>query len=120
MRGQLVTFPIDHVTPQSADGETIEENLALSCPVCNGRKWKHTQGIVVESGETAALFNPRTQDWTEHFAWSQQEIGVLVALTDCGRATIARLQMNDPDIVEARQLLAELGLFDEILVTSAS
>jgi hypothetical protein len=34
--------------------------------------------------------------------------------TPCGRATIALLQMNDPDMLAIRQLLASVGLFAEI------
>ncbi len=34
-RGQVATFPIDHVLPRSSGGETILDNLALACPHCN-------------------------------------------------------------------------------------
>jgi hypothetical protein len=114
-RGQVGTFPIDHVTPRSQAGPTVLGNLALACPVCNGHKWKYAVGVDPVSGEVVPLFNPRTDVWSHHVRWSREQMGVLEGLTPCGRATIARLQMNDVEIVVARQLLAELGLFPEVL-----
>jgi hypothetical protein len=67
------------------------------------------------SGQSVGLFNPRTQVWSEHFQWSRAQVGLLEAKTACGRATIARLQMNHPVLVDIRRLLADLGLFPESL-----
>jgi hypothetical protein len=116
-RGQVATFPIDHVLPRSSGGETILDNLALACPHCNAHKWAHTAGIEPVSGTSVPLFRPRRDSWPDHFQWSVQEVGVLEGKTPCGRATIALLQINDPDMVAIRQLLATLGLFTEIHVT---
>jgi hypothetical protein len=113
-RGQVATFPIDHLTPRSEGGPTSLANLALACPHCNGRKWKYRDGTDPLSGETVPLFNPRTDLWSDHFQWSDKEPGTVQGKTVCGRATIARLQMNHPDLRAIRQLLAELGLFAEI------
>ena len=38
-----------------------------------------------------------------------------LGLTAIGRATVARLRMNDPNAIALRQLLAELGLFVEAI-----
>lgn len=115
VKGQVATFPVDHVKPRTLDGPTTLENVALACPRCNGSKWKHIEGTVADTGEVVPLFNPRTQVWSEHFVWSDEDIGVLKGLTICGQATIARLQMNIPSVVAIRRLLAEAGLFDEVL-----
>ncbi|MEL6778021.1 MAG: HNH endonuclease, partial [Cyanobacteria bacterium J06597_16] len=40
------------------------------------------------------IFNPRLQDWDEHFAWSNQGV-VIKGLTPIGRATCIRLDLND-------------------------
>ena len=58
-RGQVATFPIDHVVPRSGGGETILANLALACPHCNAHKWVHTTGTDPVSGASLSLFNPR-------------------------------------------------------------
>jgi hypothetical protein len=113
-RGQVATFPIDHVLPRSSGGETLLDNLALACPHCNAYKWAHTTGIDPLSGTTVPLFHPRRQLWPDHFQWSLQEQGVLEGKTPCGRATITQLHINDPDMVVIRLLLATLGVFTEV------
>jgi hypothetical protein len=113
-RGQVATFPIDHVVPRSSGGVTILDNLALACPHCNAHKWAHTSETDPISGASVPSFNPRTQVWTDHFQWSSQDRGVLDGKTPCGRATIAPLQINDPDMLAIRQLLSRVGLFPEI------
>ena len=116
-RGQVATFPIDHILPRGMGGETALENLALACPHCNAHKWAYTSARDPDSGESVPLFNPRTDVWSEHFQWSAQEPGFLEGKTPCARATIAQLQINDAEMVSIRQLLATLGIFPEILNT---
>jgi hypothetical protein len=113
-RGQVATFPIDHVLPRSSGGETRLDNLALACPHCNAHKWAHTTGIEPLSSASAPLFHPRRQVWSDHFQWSVQEVGVLEGKTPCGRATIAQLRINNAEMVAIRQLLTTLGLFPEV------
>jgi hypothetical protein len=60
----------------------------------NGFKSDHTQGRDPVTGEEARLFNPRTQRWTEHFAWSEDGTQI-VGLTPRGRATAVVLQLNN-------------------------
>jgi hypothetical protein len=117
-RGQVAPFPIDHVHPVSGGGPTLLVNLALTCPGCNGHKWKHTDGVDPVTGEVCRLFNPRSDEWAEHFEWSTVEVGVLIGKTPCGRATINRLQINDPLQVTTRELLAQLGLFPGVLAAA--
>jgi hypothetical protein len=112
-RGQVATFPIDHITPRSGGGTNDVSNLALTCPHCNAHKWTAAEGPDPEGGETVALFNPRSDNWDDHFAWSAERPGELVGLTATGRATVAALRINDPDMIALRLLLAEVGLFPE-------
>jgi len=87
-------FTFDHLVPQSLGGTDSEENLALACHRCNGRRYNFTDGIDPETQVSAPLFNPRRDKWSEHFIWSadgQKIIGV----TPIGRATIQRLDIND-------------------------
>jgi hypothetical protein len=85
-------------------------NLALACPHCNARKWAFTKMTDPKTGEAAPLFNPRTQMWSDHFRWSKKRQFYIEGKTACGRATVARLQMNHLDMVTIRRLLAELGI----------
>ncbi len=51
---------------------------------------------------TFPLFNPRTQNWQEHFMWSRDGTQV-IGLTPTGRATVLALQINSSLRVLARQ-----------------
>ncbi|QEG32157.1 HNH endonuclease [Gemmata obscuriglobus] len=112
-RGQVATFPIDHILPRRDGGTTDLSNLALTCPHCNAHKWTAATGSDPETGETAALFNPRIDDWELHFAWADDGSGALRGRTATARATISALGINDTDMLALRILLAELGLFPE-------
>ncbi|MGE4096587.1 MAG: hypothetical protein AB7G75_37810, partial [Candidatus Binatia bacterium] len=90
--------------------QTELSNVALACPHCNARKWAYVDGEDPESGQRAALFNPRTQKWEDHFQWSEQHPFTIVGTSAHGGATEARLHMNHPDLVSIRRLLTELGL----------
>ena len=107
---QVGGFEVDHIVPRSRGGQTDWANVALACPHCNARKWAHVEGEDPASGQQVALFNPRTQRWEDHFQWAAQSSFAIVGLSAQGRATIARLQMNHPDLVNIRRLLATLGI----------
>jgi hypothetical protein len=92
------TMQVDHIDPK---GEDALENLCLSCWNCNSSKHKATTARDPETGQQVALFNPRTQVWTEHFEWIANATQVY-GLTATGRATVERLKMNRPAVVFAR------------------
>jgi hypothetical protein len=108
--GQVGRFPIDHVVPRSLGGPTALDNLALSCPSCNSHKWAHTTAHDAATAADVPLFNPRTQEWSDHFHWSAQSPVVLEGKTPTGRATVVALQMNHPEMVLVRTLLRRLGI----------
>src|SRR5437899_12231073 len=59
-------------------------------------------GIDLVTGQLTRLFNPRQDDWNEHFSWLGPE---LVGRTAVGRTTIDVLNINLPERVEQRRLL---------------
>jgi HNH endonuclease len=87
-------FTFDHLIPQSLGGNDTENNLALACHRCNGRRYNFTDAIDPETQITFSLFNPRQHDWSEHFIWSVDGQKIL-AITSIGRATLKRLDIND-------------------------
>lgn len=89
--GQVATFHIDHVIPVAAGGATTLENLALACVSCSLRKGARQEIIDPETGDRVRIFNPRRQDWGEHFCWDGVRV---MGLTVVGRATIAALLLN--------------------------
>jgi hypothetical protein len=112
-RGQVATFPIDHILPKSLEGSNAIENLALACPHCNAHKSNHVEGDDPESTRRVPLFNPRAQEWDHHFEWTGA--GELAGRTPTGRATVVVLNVNSADMLELRCLLADLGLFPDVV-----
>jgi HNH endonuclease len=101
-------FQVDHVVAQKHGGETVPENLALSCYNCNSYKGPNIAGIDPVSGKMVRLFNPRRDKWADHFAWQGP---VLTGRTAVGRATIQVLWINHPLRVETRKWLIDAKLF---------
>jgi len=99
---------IDHIIPLSRGGLTVRENLWLACRRCNEFKGVHTEAVDPQTGLTVPLFNPRTQSWSVHFAWSRDGTEI-IGLTAVGRATVIALRLNNPEIVGARALWAQAG-----------
>ena len=90
---------IDHIDPT---GDDSPANLALACWTCNNAKRRATHAPDPISGALVPLFNPRTQRWNEHFAWTEQ-FSLIAGLTPTGRATIERLKMNRGVLIVARK-----------------
>jgi hypothetical protein len=98
----MARLEIEHIVPRAKGGGDEEENLWLSCPLCNQHKGNRTAAPDPESGQTVPLFNPRTQDWFEHFGWTADGLRV-VGKTPVGRATVAALHLDDdPDALAVR------------------
>ena len=74
-RGQVATFPVDHIVPRRSGGTTDLDNIALACPHCNAHNWTEAEGTDPDTGEVATFFNPRRDVWSEHFAWSADHPG---------------------------------------------
>jgi hypothetical protein len=101
-------FSIEHIVPRTAGGPAVESNLALSCQGCNNYKAVRTTARDSITDVAAALFNPRQQDWTEHFAWAD-DYTVIRGLTPVGRATVAALRLNREGLVNLRWVLYRIG-----------
>ncbi len=56
----MARLEIEHIVPFAKGGSNDESNLWLACPICNRYKSDKTTAIDPQTGETAALFNPRT------------------------------------------------------------
>lgn len=93
---------IDHLIPRSKGGSNDEENLWLSCRLCNNAKRDQTHGVDPLTREVMPLYNPRTQAWSDHFIWSDDGVQI-IGLTPCGRATVLALQLNNLIAVMVRQ-----------------
>jgi HNH endonuclease len=87
-------FTIDHIVPRSLGGSDNIDNLALACRRCNERRYNFVAGIDPETQEIVPIFNPRQQQWAEHFVWTLDGT-VIRGSTPIGRATCIRFDLND-------------------------
>ena len=63
-----ISFAIDHVIAEKHGGATVTENRCLSCYWCNSYKGSDISSVDWSSGgQIVPLFNPRQQNWDEHF-----------------------------------------------------
>jgi hypothetical protein len=108
LRFSADSFSVEHVVARSRGGSDDLSNLALSCQRCNNAKFVALDSVDPLSGRSAVLFHPREHDWSEHFAWSHDFL-LLHGLTATGRATVEKLQLNRPGVVNLRQVLREAG-----------
>jgi hypothetical protein len=101
-------FEVEHLVPRARGGQDHLDNLALACRNCNGSKLARLTLVDPETGARVAIFNPRTQHWSEHFVFQVAHAGVEIAgKSAIGRATATHLKMNSPKAVEARTLWFE-------------
>jgi 5-methylcytosine-specific restriction endonuclease McrA len=75
---------IEHILPTAIGGDNNEQNLWLSCRLCNSYKGIQTKGNDPISDRSVQLFNQRTQRWSKHFTWSEEGVYIL-GLTPSGR-----------------------------------
>lgn len=97
---------MEHIIAEKHGGTTSLENLALACPYCNRAKGTDLGSIDSETNQLTPFFNPRTQNWREHFALDGATI---VPQTAEGRVTVFILQFNHPDRLQERKGLIAVG-----------
>ncbi|HUG68130.1 MAG TPA: HNH endonuclease [Pirellulaceae bacterium] len=107
---QCTSLPheLDHIRSQKLHGPTVLDNLCLACAPCNSAKGPLASGYDPDTNELIRLFNPRADNWDDHFDWNGP---TLVGKTPIGRATIDVLNINDTLRVEHRGLLIQSKRF---------
>lgn len=101
-------YEIDHIVARKHGGQTVPENLALSCLACNRRKGSDLTTIDPVTAVVIPLFNPRVQRWSDHFVLREAAIDGLTAI---GRGTVFLLALNAPDRLIRREALLVAGLY---------
>jgi 5-methylcytosine-specific restriction endonuclease McrA len=99
---------VEHLLATANGGTDDEENLWLACRLCNGYKGVQLEAIDPKSKKKNPLFNPRTQNWGEHFELDFERI---VGKTPCGRATVIALKLNNEIILPVRKKWILAGWF---------
>lgn len=101
---------IEHLLPKAAGGTDDEENLWLACRDCNLHKSSKTHAVDPQTGENSRLFNPRIDDWPEHFEFTDGGTRIK-GITSCGRATTEALFLNNDHSVSVRRLWVSVGWY---------
>jgi hypothetical protein len=98
------THQVDHVIAEKHGGQTVLENLALSCTVCNRRKGSDISSLDPVTGILVPLF----KRWAEHFRLDGEYI---IGMTAGGRTTIAFLQLNAIERLVERAAFLRTGQY---------
>jgi HNH endonuclease len=93
------SYHIEHIIGKQHGGTDTLSNLAYACSYCNWKKGPNISTILFLGGALIPLFNPRTQNWFDHFEVKRGEI---LPLTPVGEATIKLLDLNLAARVDAR------------------
>ncbi|MCF2971516.1 HNH endonuclease [Synechococcus sp. Nb3U1] len=93
---------VDHIIALKHSGSTNAENLAYACWRCNRYKGTDLGSFDPETGAFSFLFNPRTQQWSDHFRWQDARIN---GITPEGRTTVYLLKLNSHERIAERQRL---------------
>jgi len=98
----LAFFPheVDHVIAEKHGGITEANNLAYTCWRCNRHKGSDLGSFDPQTENFSFFFNPRKQNWVEHFII---ENFTIVGLTSEGRTTVKLLQLNSDGRIAERQ-----------------
>ena len=104
----LQRLHVDHIFGKKHGGQTVLSNLALACAECNRKK-----GIALGSrkhadGEFIPLFNPRIDNWNEHF---ELNWAIIRPQTDVGEITVKILGLNDDVRITFREYLMLIGAY---------
>lgn len=104
----FVGCQLDHVISEKHGGPTKADNLALACACCNRQKGSDIGSVSGAKGELVRLFNPRTDEWCDHF----RLVGCRIEWrTPIGEATARLLRLNDSARIEEREILKENGKY---------
>lgn len=99
---------VDHIIPHKHGGSDHINNLAWACFRCNNNKSTDVASYDPKTTKLFPLYNPRQQDWDDHFAI---EDGFIYGKTPEGRVTVNVLHMNADKRVETRRDLIEADLW---------
>ncbi len=102
-------FHIEHIIGLQHGGSSLTTNLAFACSWCNWKKGPNISSILVPDNKLISLFNPRTQNWFDHFEVTSS--GWLIEKTDVGAVTLKLLELNHSERVVERIEMMKNGFY---------
>ncbi len=104
----LFAHEVEHVVAEKHRGETVSENLALACALCNKYKGTDLSSIDPETDQIERLFHPRKDRWQDHFTLNED--GSISPVSSIGRVTVFLLRLNRSECVEIREIQIRAGV----------
>lgn len=95
-------FHVEHIIARKHRGEDGTDNLAWACIFCNLYKGPNLASFDPDTEALTPLFNPRRDQWEEHFRLEGIQI---VGLTAVGRTTCSLLKINSEILTSLRASL---------------
>ncbi|MBV6427654.1 MAG: hypothetical protein KIPDCIKN_02176 [Haliscomenobacter sp.] len=105
----LYEFHLEHIISKKHGGSSLPENLAYACSWCNWKKGPNIATVLYPEGELIRLFNPRVQNWFDHF--EADSSGLLIGKSPIGQATIKLLELNDQERIKERMEMIISGCY---------
>lgn len=102
-------YHIEHIIGLQHGGSDMPDNLAYACAWCNWKKGPNIATMLLPDQTLVPLFNPRTQNWLDHF--EVDPVGCLKGKSPTGRATIKLLDLNHQGKVEERAEIIKSGFY---------
>jgi hypothetical protein len=102
---------IDHILSKKHGGTTQEHNLAYACLLCNRNKGSDISSLIPGTDDLIRFFNPRDDQWSDHFRLDATDGAIIAPLTPVGEATARILGFNQGDRRLERQALREVGRY---------
>ncbi len=102
---------VDHIVSEKHGGRTEADNLAYACLFCNRNKGSDIGSFVppLESGIFCRFFNPRIDQWSDHFSLAEPEEVTISPLSPIGEVTARILGFNSTERLLERQALRDVG-----------
>lgn len=99
---------VDHVISEKHGGLTEAANLSYACAFCNRAKGTDVGSLAPSTGEFTRFFNPRIDQWREHFRLRGASIE---PLTPIGEVTARILAFNLAERQLEREALLQIGAY---------
>lgn len=103
----FIKFQIEHIISIKHGGKTVLSNLAYSCFFCNNAKGSDL-GTIVKNEDFVRFYNPRKDDWKEHFEFDKH---IILPKTNIAEGTIKILGLNSEDRLTERKAFFEAEFY---------
>jgi hypothetical protein len=100
---------VDHIISEKHGGATEAQNLAYACLFCNRHKGSDV-GSVLPDGRSSRFFNPRADQWAEHFALAADGIAI-EPRTEVAEVTARILGFSAEERLLEREALRAVGRY---------